>query len=196
MKGGLRLSGGEFRGRRLQVPAGARPTEARVREALFSRWQGRLRGSRFLDLFCGSGAVALEALGRGAAEALGVDSSALARAAFEANREELSPPLEPGGARFLRLHLPWRHGALAQRLGVPAPYFDLAFADPPYAFEGYEGLLENLGAVLDSEGEAAVEHRTHRRLPGRHGGLELKDRRSYGSSTLSFYRPRGEAPAA
>ena len=64
MKPGVRITGGEFRGRGLAVPPGARPTEGRVREALFSIWNDRIEGARVLDLFAGSGVVGLEALGR------------------------------------------------------------------------------------------------------------------------------------
>lgn len=72
---GLRISGGELRGRRIGSPpkgAGVRPTTERVREAVFSML-GPLGGARVLDLFCGSGALGLEALSRGAAEATLVD---------------------------------------------------------------------------------------------------------------------------
>ena len=64
----MRISGGEFRGRVLSVPKGldVRPTQDRVREALFSMLQNDIRGARFLDLFAGSGSVGLEALSRGA----------------------------------------------------------------------------------------------------------------------------------
>src|SRR6185436_4144983 len=75
VKSGVRVTGGEHRGRGLAVPPGARPTEGRVREALFSIWSDRLEGARVLDLFAGSGVVGLEALGRGALSALAVDGN-------------------------------------------------------------------------------------------------------------------------
>jgi 16S rRNA (guanine(966)-N(2))-methyltransferase RsmD len=69
----LRITGGELRGRRLYVPkTGIRPTTGRVREALFSML-GSIEGARVLDLFCGSGALGIEALSRGALEATFVD---------------------------------------------------------------------------------------------------------------------------
>ena len=70
----LRISGGELGGRRIRVPKGdVRPTTERVREAVFSIL-GDVSGSRVLDLFCGSGALAIEALSRGASEATLVDT--------------------------------------------------------------------------------------------------------------------------
>lgn len=82
---GVRVTGGAFRGRGLTVPAGARPTEGRVREALFSIWRDRLAGSRFLDLFAGSGAVGIEAAGRGALWVVCVDQDAAAMRAIAGN---------------------------------------------------------------------------------------------------------------
>ncbi len=71
----LRLAGGALEGRRLPGANGVRPTGARLREALFSIWQSRVGGCRFLDLFAGSGAVGLEAISRGAAQAVFVEGS-------------------------------------------------------------------------------------------------------------------------
>jgi 16S rRNA (guanine966-N2)-methyltransferase len=82
---GVRITGGAFRGRGLTVPAGARPTEGRVREALFSIWRDRLAGSRFLDLFAGSGAVGIEAAGRGALWVVCVDQDVTAIRAILGN---------------------------------------------------------------------------------------------------------------
>ena len=125
MKPGVRVTGGAFRGRGLAVPPGARPTEGRVREALFSIWSDRLEGARVLDLFAGSGVVGLEALGRGAISVLCVDDDPLAIKTLEANASRLGERLE-----VRRLSLP----AGIARLGGP---FDLVFADPPYAFDSY-----------------------------------------------------------
>ena len=74
---GVRISGGELRGRVLEVAPGVRPTEGRVREALFSIWQDRLPDAKFLDLFAGSGAVGLEALSRGASSASRTESQSV-----------------------------------------------------------------------------------------------------------------------
>ncbi|MYJ27010.1 MAG: hypothetical protein F4080_16200 [Holophagales bacterium] len=69
----MRVLGGRWRGRRLTVPAGIRPTQARVREALFSHWGDRVRGSRLLELYAGSAAVSFEALARGGGFGLAFD---------------------------------------------------------------------------------------------------------------------------
>ena len=138
MKPGVRITGGEFRGRGLAVPPGARPTEGRVREALFSIWSDRLAGARVLDLFAGSGVVGLEALGRGALSALAVDQGLQAVKTLEANAGKLGEGL----LEIRRLTLP---EGLAR---LPPGAFDLVYADPPYNFAAYGELLEAVAPLL------------------------------------------------
>ena len=123
----IRLSGGRFRGRRLRVPHGVRPTEGRVREALFSIWQGELPESRFLDLFAGSGAVGLEALGRGASAVVLVEGDPRVERAADVNAGSLAAAR---AVRGYRMRLPAGLAVLRER---EAP-FDLVFADPPVRF--------------------------------------------------------------
>lgn len=179
MKPGVRITGGEFKGRGLMVPPGARPTEGRVREALFSIWSDRIQGARVLDLFAGSGVVGLEALGRGALSAVAVDQSLRAVETLEANAGKL-------GERLLdirRLTLP---GGIP-RLAEEGP-FDLVYADPPYNFPMYPDLLEAVAPLLAEDGEVAVEHSSRRELPIEVGPLTRTDVRKYGESAVSFYR--------
>jgi 16S rRNA (guanine966-N2)-methyltransferase len=179
--GGIRVTGGAFRGRVLAVPAGARPTEARVREALFSIWGERLPGCRLLDLFAGSGAVGLEAAGRGARSVLCVDDDPQAVRAIAANAARLGAP--PVAAR--RLALP---AGLARLAAGGAGPFDLVFADPPYGFDAFEPLLAALPPLLAQAAEVAVEHSTRRDPPPAAGPLTRTDLRRYGETALSFYR--------
>jgi 16S rRNA (guanine966-N2)-methyltransferase len=120
----VRVVAGEFKGRRLHAPRGSRtrPTADRVREALFSALGG-VEGDRVLDLFAGTGALGLEALSRGAANALFVERDRRALAALRANVEALGARAEVRGGDVLR--------ALS---GVAADgrQYDLVFLDPPY----------------------------------------------------------------
>jgi 16S rRNA (guanine966-N2)-methyltransferase len=122
-----RIIAGEAGGRRLAVPHGerVRPTSDRVKESVFSALgPDRIVGARVLDLYAGSGALALEALSRGAAEALLVDRDAAAVRAIRANIDTLGF----AGRAVVRT------GPVAAVLGGPGPEdpFDLALLDPPY----------------------------------------------------------------
>ena len=128
----LRITGGELGGRRIQAPKGGkvRPTTEKVREAAFSIL-GDVSGARVLDLFCGTGALAIEALSRGASEATLVDTHP--RTARE-NIERLglgdrATVVRSDAVRFLR---PPRDDS-----------YDLVLCDPPYR------LADRLGADLD-----------------------------------------------
>ncbi len=178
--GGVRLLGGRWRGRRLETPAGIRPTQARVREALFSHWGDRTPGCRLLELYAGSGAVSLEALSRGANAALAVDRDRTAVKCMEKNRDRLGA----GDLAVVRAALP---GCLARATAGEAP-FDLAFIDPPYGASGLETLLAAVAALIADGGEVVLEHASRRRPPPVAARLSLKGTRRYGDSALAFYQ--------
>lgn len=164
------------------MPPGIRPTEARVREALFSIWGQRIRGARFLDLFAGSGAVGLEALSRGAAEAVFVEVSRRVAGVAEANAVRVAAD----GWSVLR-------GELPEALEKLSPgYYDLVFADPPYDFVDYEAVIAGVAPLLAAGGALAVEHSVRVALPRAAGGLALCDERVYGESALTFYDAAAE----
>jgi 16S rRNA (guanine966-N2)-methyltransferase len=176
-----RIVAGTLGGRRLQVPRGdvTRPTSERVREALFSALESRgaVGGARVVDLYAGSGALGLEALSRGAASVILVDSSRQAVEAARRNVRELdlsrvSVVLSSVG-RFLA-HPP----------ALPA---DLVFADPPYAC-GEDDVAAMLRALAErwlAPGAIVVVERGSRALEPRWpAGLTRTDVRRYGETTL------------
>ncbi|MFP3941613.1 MAG: 16S rRNA (guanine(966)-N(2))-methyltransferase RsmD [Thermoanaerobaculia bacterium] len=182
----VRVTGGAHKGHGLSVPPGARPTEGRVREALFSIWREPLaEGARLLDLFAGSGAVGLEAAGRGALRVVCVEANRRAFSALQGNRDRLGEAL----VELRRLELP---GGLRELAASEAGAFDLVFADPPYRFAAYRELLERAAPLLAEHGEMAVEHSARVPVPEEARGLIRVDQRRYGESALSFYR---RAPA-
>lgn len=183
-RSGVRISGGEGRGRQLVVPRGTRPTEGRVREALFSIWGDRISGSRFLDLFAGSGVVGLEAAGRGALAVVAVEADVRAVRTLGENVDRVG---ERGIVEVRRATLPPGLARLREERAGP---FDLVFADPPYAFTGYEELLEGVRPLLAEDAEVAVEHAARVELPLEVADLVRTDVRRYGESSLSFYRRR------
>lgn len=186
----MRIVAGRHRGRRLVAPPGldTRPTSDRAREALFNILEhGRppLRGCRFLDLFAGTGAVALEALSRGAETALLVEA---ARPAILAIRANLAAAGEDDHRAKVLV-------ADAARLRA-APYpFEIAFLDPPYG----SGLLAPALGQLVRKGWLAAEARVVCELaaaepaPALPDGLSLEDERRYGAARLLFLRHAGSA---
>ncbi|MGH8274665.1 MAG: 16S rRNA (guanine(966)-N(2))-methyltransferase RsmD [Gammaproteobacteria bacterium] len=132
--GQLRIVGGHWRSRRLRFPAapGLRPTPDRLRETLFD-WLGEwIVGRRVLDLYAGSGALGIEALSRGAAEAVFIERSASVAAALRKNlaRLDVAPSSrQDAGAPTARIECTDALGFLRDAPG----FFDLVFLDPPYA---------------------------------------------------------------
>ena len=140
----MRVIGGRSRGRRLaaKLPRSVRPTSDRVREAVFDILgsRGGVEGLVVVDLFCGSGALGVEALSRGAGSATFVDADPDALAAVRRNLHAVGLDEEP--ATLVRATLPaW----LASDAAGP---FDLALCDPPYDFEDWPALLGALRADM------------------------------------------------
>lgn len=151
-----RIVAGKAGGRRLKVPpSGTRPTSERVRESLFNALEsaGELAGARVLDLYAGSGALGLEALSRGAAEAMFVESDRRAVAVLKSNVAEVNL----GGTV--------RAGQVENVVAAPAPEpFGLVLADPPYAVDSARigGILTALadGGWVGADALVVVERAT------------------------------------
>jgi len=182
----VRIVAGTHGGRRLTVPPGrnTRPTSDRVREALFSilearagKGEGALAGARVLDLFAGSGAFGLEALSRGAASAVFVDS---ARPAVEAVRANLAALCLDGPVH--RRDAP----AALRDAAVRGDAYDLVFLDPPYrpAAGLAAQLREALPAVLAPRARVVAE--SDRRAPLALG-LAVSDERRYGDTLIRIH---------
>jgi 16S rRNA (guanine966-N2)-methyltransferase len=184
----MRIVGGRFSGRRIVAPKGAdtRPTADRTREALFNilahRGDFSFEGARVIDLFAGSGALGLEALSRGAAWCLFVETDAAARGAIRDNIEAL------GLFGCARIH---RRSATAlgpKPAGVGAP-FTLAFLDPPYGKGLAPPALEALkaGGWLAPGALVTVEQGKDE-SPVAVQGFEEINRRRYGEAQIGIYR--------
>ena len=179
----MRIIAGEMRSRKLKAPEGmdTRPTADRVKEALFSILQGRLYGARVLDLYAGSGALALEAISRGADSAVLADCAAKACQAIQENIGALGCGEK---AKLLRM----KDTAALAALQEQKDSFDLIFLDPPYRMDTApicRGLVA--AGLLRSGGMIVIEH--GRETPPRiDPPLALTDRREYGAAGLSFYQ--------
>ncbi len=177
----MRVVAGIYGGRKLVAPPGSetRPTSDRVREALFSVLGPCVEDARVLDLFAGSGALGIEALSRGAASAVFVDSSRKAITAVRANLEALGidADVRPIAAR-----------AALRAASARREAYDLVFLDPPYRLAAELGreLSEGLTAVLAPGARVVTE--SDRRAPLQLD-IPLTDERRYGDTVIRIHEP-------
>jgi len=169
----MRVIGGEFRSRRLRTIPGraTRPTPDRLRETLFDVLAARIAGAVFVDAYAGTGAVGIEALSRGAARCVFLESS---RRAVEVIRENLHTlGIEARGSVVVGKVL----------VSLARQQADIVFLDPPYEMESeYAAAVESVIAPL-----AIVQHAA-RFDPGEtHGNLRRTRVLRQGSNALSFY---------
>lgn len=195
----VRITGGEWRGRKLEVPDGIRPTTELARKAAFDILGEAIRGARVLDACAGSGAYGLEALSRGAAHATFVESDRKVAEVFRGNVERL------GAASRSRLEvmsvgrfsLNGEEGRVARRAGSvspaglggapPAAGFDVIFHDPPFKEISSESDLQLLLALVRPGGWLFHERGDDSVLSP--GGVSPSDRRRYGLTRFLIYRP-------
>ena len=177
----MRIIAGNERGRRIEAPEGlhTRPTLDRVRENLFNMLQGEVPESRVLDLFAGSGALALEALSRGAAFAVLADRDREAHRTEKRNIEALG-----FGDRTRTLMSEWEK--TLETLRREGECFDLVFLDPPYALTDLTDLTERLKPLLAEDGWIVLEHRADTR-PRTADGLNIVKDRKWGYCGVTIY---------
>lgn len=175
-----------MRGRRLLVPKGqgVRPTADRVREALFNLTGQDLRGVRVLDLFAGTGAVGIEALSRGAEEAVFVDNSPRVLGVARKNLERCK--LE----HRAQLHRHDLRRGLPPGMAAPKGSINLVFLDPPYGRDLVPPLLTVLGqcGFLDREALIIAETGAGEALQQQEGSLQLLESRAYGDTGIHLFR--------
>jgi len=184
----MRVVAGKYRSRQLATFPGAalRPTSDRLRETLFDvlAAQGSLAGTRWLDLFAGTGAVGIEALSRGAKEIYFVEAARGPVALIRKNLKslEISRGAEVIAAKAIHaLH----------RLSGQGLRFDFCFVDPPYDMEDqYALVLDELSgsSLLAPSATVIAEHSKHFDLAGQFGDLHRYRRLQQGDAVLSFYQ--------
>lgn len=179
----MHIIAGERRGAQLLAPAGmdTRPTQAKVKESLFSIIQWYVPDAHVLDLFAGSGSLALEALSRGAESAVLADANREAAGCIQKNivklRYEQKATLFRGD---------WQQAV--SRLQEQGKGFDLVFLDPPYRMEIMEECCQRLAraGLLNRDCMLVLEHRTG--APAEPGeGFSLLKERTYGDTQIHFY---------
>ena len=198
----LRISGG----RRLQSPKGdvARPTSSRVRLAVMNLLADRIRGSRWLDLCCGSGAMACEALQRGAALVVAIERDPRVAAVARANLEQVASGLEASAFAAsgseqrpgVRVH---RSEASAWLKAGPSAHglepFDLIYLDPPWPAGLHAPLSQAVaaGGWLRGDGLLLWECPSEE-APMIPEGWRAREPRRYGGTTLVLLEPADQAP--
>src|SRR5260370_6331608 len=186
----MRVIAGTYRSRILKSLEGLalRPTSDRLRETLFNVLAPNIAGSRFVDLFAETGAIGIEASGRGASDVVFIENHAPAAALIRRNLESLGVNT---GVTVLAVDALRGLAVLASRKQQSAPGYDCVFLDPPYAAaEDYSRVLEFLGTadLLSPGGILIAEHRRNFDFPREAGALLRIRVLRAGDAALSFYR--------
>jgi len=179
-----RVIAGIARGLRLQAPGpGTRPLGDRVKQTLFAILEPDLRGARFLDLFAGSGAAAIEALSRGAAHATLVERDPTASRVIAGNLDHTH--LADRATIVTADAIAW----LRRPESASAGPFGVVFLDPPYAETALLGdALEALDPHLAPGARVVAKHFWRDQLPAAIGLLASDRERRFGETALTFYR--------
>lgn len=181
----MKIIGGKFKGRVIEMPKGIRPTSDKVREALFEILKDRIEGANFLDLYCGSGAMGIEAFSRGAKAVTFVDNNPRCIATLKKNLSRLGIM----GKSCLNIYNKDGLKAL-EVLAASAASFDVVFLDPPYykdiarntliAISNYDILTRNAVIVAEIYKKEA--------LPEEAGPIKKVRTVQYGDTKLEFFK--------
>ena len=175
----MRVIAGTAKRMALLAPKGqhTRPTADRIKENLFNIIGPYVTGAKFLDLFCGSGAIGIEALSRGAGEAVFVDAS---KSAVGITQSNLAKVRLPGTV----LHMNAVDAII--KLEQEGRVFDIIFLDPPYGLDLLNQALDALSRsnIISPETLIIAENAKGEQVAT---SLELQDIRAYGSTQLMFY---------
>ena len=177
----MRVITGSARGAKLKTLEGlaTRPTSDRVKEAIFNIIQFDIQGRRVLDLFCGSGQLAIEALSRGADYAVIVDQSAEAVKVIKDNLKKTK--FDQQASVFQMDYLRY--------LSTAREKFDLIFLDPPYAEKSLENALQKISEIdiLSEGGIIICERPKDKVMPPEVGGLLCSRDYNYGKTAVNLY---------
>ena len=186
----MRVIAGRFRGRQLVSfkASHIRPTTDRVKESIFSKLQNDIPAARVLDLFSGTGNLAIEALSRGASHVTAVEMSKRSIAIINENISALGirgeiTVIQDDVLKFIRRY--------------PGPPFQVILVDPPFTEKIANMVLEALSAsaaggeqVIASDTVIMIESSAHETVSDTYAALERFDLRDYGDKEVSYYRPR------
>ncbi|MFH1281994.1 MAG: 16S rRNA (guanine(966)-N(2))-methyltransferase RsmD [Candidatus Omnitrophota bacterium] len=177
----MRITTGKYRNRKIYMPKGIRPTQDKVRKAVFDIL-GDIEGLTFLELFAGSGAVGLEALSRGASELTVIESNRESIMAIKRNIELLKVT----ACNLYNLEA----DKAAKLLSLNKKSFDIIFIDPPYNRDMAKKILQTLEGydILTAHGLIIVQHSKAELLPKDSLRFSLIKEARYGDTWLSIFR--------
>ena len=179
----MRIIGGEHRGRKIKQPEteAARPTKDRIREAVFNMIAEIVPGSRVLDIFAGSGAYGLEALSRGAEEAVFIEKDRECSKVIAENIAVL------GVSERANIMTGDAEKGVARLAGDRR--FDLVFADPPFNKGMTKNILIMINQydILNPSGSVVIEHHQAEVLPDAEGELSIRKQKTYGDIRISIF---------
>ena len=180
----MRIISGLLKGRQLSFPTDIRPTQNKVRKAVFDCLSQAVEGAEFLELFAGSGAVGIEAISYGAKRVTFVDSDFNSLKVIESNLKRLE--LDDRHYRIVKSDVfKYLDYSAMKKTG-----FDVIFIDPPYRRELAKNCLLRISAcdILNRSGILVIEHHKKEELPRQEGSLMLFKQKNYSDTVVSFYR--------
>ena len=179
----MKVIGGDYKGRTIEMPDGIRPTSDKVRGALFEILKDRIEGATFLDLYCGSGAIGIEALSRGAKKAVFIDNNRSCGSILKENLNKLAI-----SKRLYDIYIKDCIEILC-RGGFQTRPYDIVFLDPPYYTDLAKNTLIELSCcdILTPNALVIAEVFKKQGLPEELGAFRKTRSYKYGDTLLEFY---------
>jgi len=187
----MKIIGGEYKGRVIDMPDGIRPTSNKTRESLFEILKNKIKGAGFLDLYCGSGAIGIEALSRGAKKAIFIDNDRKCVSVLKRNLDKLAVPAGLYDIYNKDCMDILCRGGFASHRGETRPCgpFDIVFLDPPYNKDMAKNTLIGLSDcdILTPNAVVIAEIFKKESLPEEVGIFKKMRFYKYGDTLLEFY---------
>ena len=186
----MKIIAGEYKGRIIEMPDGIRPTSDKVREALFDILKNRISKASFLDLYCGSGAVGIEALSRGAQKTVFIDNNKACISVLRRNLDKIGISDS--------LYDIYNKDCInaVKMLGKIETSFDIVFLDPPYYINLAKNTLIELSGcdILTPNAVVIAEVFKKEGLPEELGAFKKTRSYKYGDTLLEFYEKHSHIP--
>lgn len=188
LKLNIKINSGLYKSRRIQAPSSIRPTQDKIKQAIFNIFGKCIVDANVLDLFSGSGALGIEAISRGAKYVLFVESNRLAARIIAENIKNLKIPNHLWDILIMDAYK-----AMAM-LHTRNKYYNIVFADPPYDKNQIKKILQTLSQydILERNSIIAIEHSFRESIPENEYNFLLIKQKKYRDTILSFFKTNHE----